>query len=90
MSGPEHHREAERLLKSAADKGAVDPFAAWWLEMAKVHTALPWLPPPRLGGTRSGPGWAPPGTPARLGSQPSLIIHGSAPPRPSWVSEALQ
>jgi TPR repeat protein len=40
MNGPDHYREAERLLDEATSRGDSDPAARWCLELAKVHTAL--------------------------------------------------
>jgi hypothetical protein len=40
MNGPDHYREAERLLDQAASRGESDPTALWCLELAKAHTAL--------------------------------------------------
>ena len=74
MSGPEHDREAERLLKSATDKGAGDPFATWWLEMAKVHAGLALAAATALGQRgaeeRAWMGAAGAGMPARQPAQP--------------------
>jgi hypothetical protein len=40
MNGPDHYREAERLLDEAASRGERHPTALWCLELAKMHTAL--------------------------------------------------
>lgn len=40
MNGPEHYREAERLLDEAETRGDFNPTAQWYLELAKLHTAL--------------------------------------------------
>jgi hypothetical protein len=41
MNGPDHYREAERLLDEAASGGESDPAArVRCLELSKVHTAL--------------------------------------------------
>lgn len=40
MNGPDHYREAERLLDEAATRGDFNPRAQWCLELAKLHTAL--------------------------------------------------
>jgi hypothetical protein len=40
MNGPDHYREAERLLDEAAARGDLNPRAEWCLEPAKLHTAL--------------------------------------------------
>ena len=40
MNGPDHYREAERLLDEATTRGAFNPRAQWCLELAKLHTAL--------------------------------------------------
>jgi hypothetical protein len=40
MNGPDHYREAERLLDQATSRGESDPTALWCLELAKVHAAL--------------------------------------------------
>jgi hypothetical protein len=40
MNGPDHNREAERLLDEAAARGDLNPRAEWCLELAKLHTAL--------------------------------------------------
>jgi hypothetical protein len=40
MNGPDHYREAERLLDEAIDRGDFDARAQWCLELAKLHTAL--------------------------------------------------
>jgi hypothetical protein len=39
MNGPDHYREAERLLDEAAARD-FNPRAQWCLELAKLHTAL--------------------------------------------------
>jgi hypothetical protein len=40
MNGPDHYREAERLLDEATTRGDFNPRAQWCLELAKLHTAL--------------------------------------------------
>jgi hypothetical protein len=40
MNGPDHYREAERLLDEATSRGDFNPKAQWCLELAKLHTAL--------------------------------------------------
>jgi hypothetical protein len=40
MTGPDHYREAERLLDEAKSRGDFNPTALWCLELAKLHTAL--------------------------------------------------
>lgn len=40
MTGPDHYREAERLLDEATARGDFNPRAQWCLELAKLHTAL--------------------------------------------------
>ena len=40
MNGPDHYREAERLLDEAVSRGDFNPRAKWCLELAKLHTAL--------------------------------------------------
>ena len=40
MNGPDHYREAERLLDQATARGDFNPRAQWCLELAKLHTAL--------------------------------------------------
>ena len=40
MNGPDHYREAERLLDEATSGGDFNPRAQWCLELAKLHTAL--------------------------------------------------
>ena len=40
MNGPDHYREAERLLDEAISRGDFNPRAQWCLELAKLHTAL--------------------------------------------------
>jgi hypothetical protein len=39
MTGPDHYREAERLLEQAESRNDPDLRAPWDLEMAKLHTA---------------------------------------------------
>jgi hypothetical protein len=39
MNGPDHYREAERLLDEANSRGDFNPRAEWCLELAKLHTA---------------------------------------------------
>jgi hypothetical protein len=52
MSGPDHYREAEKLLDEATSRGDFNPRAQWCLELAKLHAALA-LPSARCGtGTR--------------------------------------
>jgi hypothetical protein len=40
MNGPEHYREAERLLEEAESSEEPGSRAIWCLELAKLHTAL--------------------------------------------------
>lgn len=40
MTGPDHYREAERLLDEATTRGDFNPRAQWCLELARLHTAL--------------------------------------------------
>src|SRR5246127_3712845 len=40
MNGPDHYREAERLLQEAASRDQPDSGAMWCLERAKLHAAL--------------------------------------------------
>ena len=40
MNGPDHYREAEKLLNEATSGGDFNPRAQWCLELAKLHTAL--------------------------------------------------
>ena len=40
MNGPDHYREAERLLDEATSRGDFNPRAEWCLELARLHTAL--------------------------------------------------
>jgi hypothetical protein len=40
MNGPDHYREAERLLEEAESCEEPDSRALWCLELAKLHTAL--------------------------------------------------
>jgi hypothetical protein len=40
MNGPDHYREAEKLLDEATSRGDFNPRARWCLELAKLHTAL--------------------------------------------------
>ena len=40
MTGPDHYREAEKLLDEAKSRGDFNPRAQWCLELAKLHTAL--------------------------------------------------
>jgi hypothetical protein len=40
MNGPDHYREAERLLEEAQAHEEPGSSALWRLELAKVHTAL--------------------------------------------------
>ena len=40
MNGPDHYREAERLLDEATSHGDFNPRAHWCLELGKLHTAL--------------------------------------------------
>ena len=43
MNGPDHYREAERLLDEAISRGDFNPRAEWCLELAKVHAALAYV-----------------------------------------------
>jgi hypothetical protein len=40
MNGPDHYREAERLLDEAISCGDFHPRAQWCLELARLHAAL--------------------------------------------------
>ena len=40
MDGPDHYRAAEKLLGEAESCEASNLRAMWYLELAKVHTAL--------------------------------------------------
>jgi hypothetical protein len=40
MNGPDHYREAEKLLEEAASGDDFNPRAQWCLELARLHTAL--------------------------------------------------
>jgi hypothetical protein len=40
MNGPDHYREAERLLEEAESCEEPGARALWCLELAKLHTAL--------------------------------------------------
>jgi hypothetical protein len=40
MNGPDHYREAEKLLDEATSRGDFNPRAQWCLELAKLHAAL--------------------------------------------------
>ena len=40
MNGPDHYREAERLLEEAGSGKEPDSEVLWCLELAKLHTAL--------------------------------------------------
>ena len=40
MNGPDHYREAERLLEEAGSCEEPGSRAVWCLELAKLHTAL--------------------------------------------------
>jgi hypothetical protein len=56
MNGPDHYREAERLLDEATSRGDFNPRAQWCLELAKLHTALAHVAATAL--TSDGPEWA--------------------------------
>jgi hypothetical protein len=56
MNGPDHYREAERLLDEATSRGDFNPRALWCLELAKLHTALAHVAATAL--TSDGPEWA--------------------------------
>ena len=56
MNGPDHYREAERLLDEATARGDFNPRAQWCLELAKLHTALAHVAATAL--TSDGPEWA--------------------------------
>jgi hypothetical protein len=45
MNGPDHYREAGRLLDEAISGGDFNPRAQWCLELAKLHTALAHVAP---------------------------------------------
>jgi hypothetical protein len=58
MNGPDHYREAERLLDEATSRGDFNPKAQWCLELAKLQRLWPTsLQPPRplTAGNGSGP-----------------------------------
>jgi hypothetical protein len=40
MNGPDHYRQAERLLEEAESREEPGSRALWCLELAKLHTAL--------------------------------------------------
>ena len=40
MNGPDHYREAERLLEEAESREEPGSRAVWCLELAKLHTAV--------------------------------------------------
>jgi hypothetical protein len=40
MNGPDHYREAERLLEEAESCGEPGPRTVWCQELAKLQTAL--------------------------------------------------
>ena len=40
MNGPDHYREAEKLLDEATSRRDFNPRAQWCLELAKLRTAL--------------------------------------------------
>jgi cytochrome c-type biogenesis protein CcmH/NrfG len=40
MDGPDHYRAAEKLFGEAESSEASDPRAMWYLELAKLQTAL--------------------------------------------------
>ena len=40
INGPDHYREAERLLEEAESCEEPGSRALWYLELAKLHTAL--------------------------------------------------
>jgi hypothetical protein len=40
MNGPDHYRQAERLLEEAESREQPDPRAMWCLELGRLHTAL--------------------------------------------------
>jgi hypothetical protein len=40
VNGPDHYREAERLLDEAISRGDFNSRAEWCLQLAKLHTAL--------------------------------------------------
>ena len=40
MNGPDHYREAERLLAEAESWEEPGSGALWYVELAKLHTAL--------------------------------------------------
>jgi len=56
MNGPDHYREAERLLDEATSRGDFNPRAQWCLELAKLHTALAHVA--ATAQTADGPDWA--------------------------------
>jgi hypothetical protein len=43
MNGPDHYREAERLLDEATSRGDFNPRAEWCLELAKLQAALAYV-----------------------------------------------
>jgi hypothetical protein len=40
MNGPDHYREAERLLREAESHEEPSARASWCLELARLHTAF--------------------------------------------------
>ena len=40
MNGPDHYREAERLLQEAQSHEEPSASASWCLDLARLHTAL--------------------------------------------------
>lgn len=58
MTGPDHYREAERLLDEATSRGDFNPRAQWCLELAKLHTALAHVAATALTADRPEPDWA--------------------------------
>jgi hypothetical protein len=74
MNGPDHYREAERLLDEATSRGDFNPRAQWCLELAKLHTALA-----HVAATAQGSGgreWA--GVADRRFCDMSLALHEQA------------
>jgi hypothetical protein len=56
MNGPDHYREAEKLLEEAVSRGDFHPRAQWCLELAKLHAALAHVAATAL--TADGTEWA--------------------------------
>jgi hypothetical protein len=72
MNGPDHYREAERLLEEAESCEESEPQALWCLELAKLHTALAQVAATAL--NSDGREWAEVG--GRRFSGTEFIAHG--------------